>query len=218
MQFIRNIDFSKDPRDFYRYLRIAEDSRHADEFNSLLKQAEAVAVPKAAYTLSNAVHVSEEVVSLSNIRFTSRLLSKNLQGTVYPFAATAGQELAEFSTSLSGTLHRFWMEFIQNMFLYSALSALESGLPQSNLSCMNPGSLPDWGIEQQQELFEHLGDIPSVLGIRLDPNCLIEPLKSVTGIYFYSDVPFCNCSLCDKKNCPSRRSFFQRPSYRMAAI
>jgi len=213
MQIIHNISFSPDPQDFYSHLRISKNSRHSNEFDDLLKKAVTIAGPKAAYMVSEVINLSAEELSINNIRFTSRLLSKNLHGTVYPFAATAGRELAEFAARISGTLPKFWIEYIQNMVLFSAASALESNLPRVNPSCMNPGSLPDWGIEQQRELFMLLGDIPSTLGILLNQDCLIEPLKSITGIYFYSDIPFCNCSLCNKKNCPTRRIAFQRQSH-----
>jgi hypothetical protein len=212
MQLIHNISFSPDPQDFYSNLRISKNSRHSNEFDELLKEAVTIARPKAAYMVSEVINLSEEEISINNIRFTSCLLSKNLHGTVYPFAVTAGKELAEFASCISGTLPKFWIEYIQNMALYSTVSTLESNLPRVNLSCMNPGSLPDWGIEQQSEVFMLLGDIPSALGIHLNQDCLIKPLKSITGIYFYSDKLFCNCALCNKKNCPTRRIAFQRQS------
>ncbi|MFA5321846.1 MAG: hypothetical protein WC373_04170 [Smithella sp.] len=212
MQLIHNINFLPDPQDFYFHLRIAKNSRHANEFDGLLKEAVTIARPKAAYRVCEVVHLSEEELSINNIRFESRLLSQNLHGTVYPFAVTAGRELAEFAARIFGTLPKFWIEYIQNMVLYFAVSALESNLPLANLSCMNPGSLPDWEIEQQRELFVLLGDIPSALGIHLNQDCLIEPLKTITGIYFYSDSLFCNCSQCNKENCPTRRIAFQRQS------
>jgi hypothetical protein len=212
MPMMHNIRIPADPDDYYLLLRISKGSRHAVEFKELLKRASAVARPKAAYMVCEAINLSEKEVSINNIHFTSGLLSNNIHGTVYPFAATAGNELTEFASCISGTLRQFWMEYIQNMVLYSAVSALESNLPQPNLSCMNPGSLSDWGIEQQRELFTLLGGIPPALGIRLNQDCLIKPLKSITGIYFYSDVPFCNCSLCDKENCPTRRTDFQGQS------
>lgn len=218
MQLIRNISFSPDPQDFYTHLRISKNSRHSNEFDNLLKEAVTIARPKAAYMVSEVIHLSEEELSINNIRFASRLLSKNLYGTVYPFAATAGKELAEFAACISGIRPKFWIDYIQNMVLYSAVSALESNLPLANLSCMNPGSLPDWGIEQQRKLFMLLSGIPSALGIHLNQDCLIEPLKSLTGIYFYSDSLFCNCSLCNKKNCPTRRIAFQRQSWNCSNI
>jgi len=212
MLLIDNIRFSPDPQDFYSHLRIAKNSRYVNEFNDLLKEAVTIARPRAAYRVCEVINLSGETISIDNIRFASRLLSENLHGTVYPFAVTAGKELAEFADGVSGTLPKFWIEFIQNMALYFAVSALESNLPMAKLSCMNPGSLPDWGIEQQRELFMLLGDIPLALGIHLNQDYLIEPLKSVTGIYFNSDSPFCNCSLCNKRNCPTRRAAFQHQS------
>ena len=71
---------------------------------------------------------------------------------------------------------------------------------------MNPGSLADWPLEQQAELFEVLGDVRGAVGVELTESCLMIPIKSVSGIRFSTEVQFENCQLCPRDVCPGRRA------------
>jgi len=34
------------------------------------------------------------------------------------------------------------------------------------------------------------------------------PAKSISGIYFPTEVPFFSCQLCDRKDCPGRKAVY----------
>jgi len=73
---------------------------------------------------------------------------------------------------------------------------------------MSPGSLKDWPINEQKKLFSILGDVESSLGVTLTPSFLMIPRKSLSGIYFPSEIPFLSCQLCPRQSCPSRQAAF----------
>jgi hypothetical protein len=158
-------------------------------------------------------------VFIKGIRFDSRVLRVNLIGAkaVYPFVATCGPELEEWARSISGTLHAFWADTIMLLALGSAMTALEAHLKDkvspAQLSCMNPGSLEDWPLAQQRPLFELLGSIPEAVGVSLSSHMLLYPLKSVTGIQYVGGEHFVNCSLCPRRNCPSRHAEYDQALY-----
>ena len=80
----------------------------------------------------------------------------------------------------------------------------------NGLSSMSPGSLSDWPIEEQKPLFSILGDVETAIGVTLTENFLMVPTKSISGIYFPTDLPFYNCQLCSRKNCDSRKARFDK--------
>jgi hypothetical protein len=163
----------------------------------------------------------DDSVAIGRVLFTSRILRVNLEkaGVVFPFVATCGTELEEWSSGLSGTLHAFWAENVMLLALGSAVARLEALLKErlgvQELSTMNPGSLPDWPIEQQAPLFALLGDAAKAVGTRLTDSLVIRPLKSVSGISFMSEEGFRNCSLCPRERCPSRRAAYDAGLYRV---
>ena len=71
---------------------------------------------------------------------------------------------------------------------------------------MAPGSLADWPITQQQQLFSLFGDVEAKIGVRLTDSFLMLPMKSVSGVYFPTETSFESCRLCPRKVCPGRRA------------
>jgi hypothetical protein len=70
---------------------------------------------------------------------------------------------------------------------------------------MNPGSLPDWPLEQQRVLFELLGDTRKTIGVELTESLVMVPIKSVSGILFTNEEEFASCRRCSRQGCPGRR-------------
>ena len=73
---------------------------------------------------------------------------------------------------------------------------------------MSPGSLEDWPIEQQAPLFEMLGDVEDLIGVKLNDSLLMLPAKSISGIYFPTEVSFFSCQLCPRERCESRKATY----------
>ena len=71
---------------------------------------------------------------------------------------------------------------------------------------MNPGSLEDWPIQQQTQVFELLGDPLRDVGVRLTDSFLMVPIKSVSGIRYPTETSFESCQLCPREKCTGRRA------------
>ena len=72
------------------------------------------------------------------------------------------------------------------------------------MSRMSPGELEDWPVTQQIELFSLFGNAEDLIGVRLTEKFLMVPLKSVSGIYFPTEIKFESCQLCPRERCISR--------------
>ncbi len=213
------IPFEVDPPGLAELLRIRPGSRNHAEFLTVLEEARETAAPKAAFAVASADVIGEDAVDIGSVRFTSPILHANLKraGVVYPFVATCGTELEEWARGKKGTLLSFWADSIMLTALGCAVSRLDAYIKEragsEKLSSMNPGSLPDWPIEQQEPLFALLGDAARTIGVSLTDRMVIKPLKSVSGILFVSEEGFVNCGLCPREGCPSRRAVYDPNLY-----
>ena len=73
-------------------------------------------------------------------------------------------------------------------------------------SSMSPGSLSDWPITQQRQLFSLLGDVRGAIGVELTDSFLMVPIKSLSAMIFPTEANFESCRLCQREDCPGRRA------------
>ena len=105
----------------------------------------------------------------------------------------------------------FW-DALKNAVLRATVTYLAAHLQRTYalgpLARMNPGSLADWPVTQQLALFALLGDVETGIGVTLTDHCLMLPLKSVSGLYFPTEVTFESCQLCPRTRCEGRRAAY----------
>ena len=78
------------------------------------------------------------------------------------------------------------------------------------LSNMSPGSLEDWPVTEQKPLFSLFRTEKEPIGVKLTKHMLMIPRKSVSGIYFPTEVTFFSCQLCSRERCPARKAPYDR--------
>lgn len=179
--------------------------------STLAAEALAVARPVAGAKMSSVTFLSDEESRLDDTVFTSGLLREKLEGLgrAFPYLATEGRELSEWSDSYSGS-ERIFADALEKDALYQVRDRLEAVILEKYglemISAMNPGSLRVWPIMEQAPLFKLLDPLPERLGIKLLPSFMMEPQHSVSGIFFQTDTKYHNCQLCPKEECPSRKA------------
>jgi hypothetical protein len=178
----------------------------------ILKEASAVARPKAAWRLSLlGGSAASEVVTIDSVAFRSPLLAQNLAGLgrVFPFLATEGLELGDWAADLPPN-RKPAAFIIRYMALKAAENRLEAELKRlfalKSFGAMSPGVLPDWPLSGQGQLFELLGWQAEALGVSLRRDVFwMSPEMSSSGLYFETEAGFHNCRLCPLDRCPLRR-------------
>jgi hypothetical protein len=206
------IPFQIDIEQLWKSLRIKEGSEYVGKLQRLVNEAQAIGKPKAFYKAAFIETKMDDQVVINGTVFTSRVLRVNLDKVyrVFPFVATCGVELEAWSSSIEDMLQKYWVDVIKEMALRKAIKHLQEHLIQHyslvKMSRMNPGSLPDWPLQEQQPLFAILGKGTESIGIQLTDHCLMIPVKSVSGIWFPAEVSFENCRLCPREKCPGRRA------------
>jgi hypothetical protein len=219
-RILDDIPFKVDMSQLLKKLHTDEKSEEFNELKKMLGEAVEVARPKGLYKESLIDEKGENYVIVGGIKFESKVLRINLENNykVYPYVATCGIELEQWSKGFNDVLYSYWADAIKEMAVRCAREVLLNDcikrcVPVGKLSSMNPGSLKDWPLIEQRKLFSILGDTKPMVGVELTESCLMLPSKSVSGIWFITDVTYENCQLCTRENCPGRRAKFDSELY-----
>ena len=196
------------PESTAKRLRVADQGL----IRSLIDSAQAVMAPVAAFRASYVDEKRDNEVVVDSVPFTSQVLRRNLDGVgrVFPFVLTLGKAMDEIIQASGDILDKYLLDEVGNMILRKARGRFEHHLRSTfaldKISCMSPGSLQDWPIEQQKPLFSLLPGVEDDLGVRLTESFLMLPRKSISGIYFPSKATFFSCQLCPRERCDGRKA------------
>jgi hypothetical protein len=193
-------------------MRVKKGSGHEQNIKNMIEHARQIGRPKAMFTLAGIDEIHETGVVIAGIELKSRILSVNLEGVnrAFPYLVTSGRELYNWKESQDDILGKYYADEIGQMALLTAekflLDHLKNTFELGQTASMNPGSLPDWPITSQRDLFSLLGNQEASIGVELLDSMLMLPNRTVSGIRFVSDEGFSNCELCPRDNCSHRRS------------
>jgi hypothetical protein len=205
------IPFQPDRNQLIKRLHVDINSEDGARLMSMIEQAEGIGRPKAIYTLASIDSKDEDGVIVDGIRLSSYVMRVNFAdiNRVFPYVVTCGRELYEWAACLDDMLEQYWADIIMEQALAAALkcfySHLENEYRLGKFKSMNPGSLEDWPISQQKQLFKIIGNVQESIGVELTDSCLMIPIKSTSGIVFQTESGFENCRLCPREDCPNRR-------------
>lgn len=199
-------------------LSIKANSTFAREVAELVEIATAIGKPRVMYKKARIDSRGEGYIVVEGVTLKSTIVQINTQetDTVFPFVATCGKELEDWSNSIDGA-SRFYAEAIKELALDDAEEAfgrhIENHYNPPPTSEMNPGSIPDWRVKEQSGLFAILGDPAEDIDVSLSRSYMMSPTKSTSGIRYYAGTKFVSCQLCQEASCPSREALYDAELY-----
>lgn len=211
MEIIDNIPVKINVEAVQRKLHL----KRQEDLNNIQQLADSVQPflqPKALYNVCYIEKKLEDMVMINGLGFRSKVMRKNLDQVerVFAYVVTIGKEFDEKLTTCNDLLDKFYLDTIGNMALRSARKHLHTHLLSKyaidGMSFMSPGSLTDWPIEEQKPLFRLIGDVEAAIGVKLTKNFLMLPTKSVSGIFFPTEITFYSCQLCPREKCDGRKA------------
>lgn len=218
-EVFKDIPFEIDAERLIKKLHIRQ-GRMEDDFRALCAEAAEHARPKAMVRVAYVDEKGEDYVVIEGVKLVSRVLRINLDQAerVFLVCATCGVELFEWGNEQHNSLSKFWATAVQEQAMFKATDSIRSYIEKNfnpgKLGVQNPGSLKDWPIDEQQKLFQLIGDAESTIGVTLSAGNMMIPSYSVSGIVFPTEVSFINCMLCQRKKCPQRRAAYDEKLYR----
>jgi hypothetical protein len=214
-----NLPWQPDLVALERKLHIKDGRRSAVTLERLAQEAATIGRPRAMVRVAYVDARGESNAVIDGVRFDSRVLCVNLEKThrVFPFLATCGSELYEWTGSQDDMLLRYYADTISEMAMRQASRVVEEHLVEryrlGRTSSISPGSLSDWPIQAQRPLFALLGNTEEAIGVRLSDSLVMVPTKSVSGIRFPTEQSFASCQLCPRQGCPSRQAPYDGALY-----
>jgi len=218
MELLNDIAFQLDVDTLLARLHIDKESEDAKDIQHLVDHVAPLIKPKAIYEVSYIQYKGCDTVNIGGVAFTSRVLRVNLDKIerVFPYIATCGRELEKTVAATDDFMRRFWLDTIKEMALEAGRKYLSNYLKRryalGQMSSMSPGagSQDLWPIEQQKQLFSIFGNVEDLIGVKLTDSFLMIPNKSLSGIYFPTEIKFESCQLCPRKGCPARRAPYDK--------
>ena len=211
MEILQNLTTQIDLQEVTKALRLDRqgDTQSAQR---LIDKAKTLIEPKAAFKLCYIDEKLPDAVRVNGLRLESKVLRKNLDEVerIFPYVVSIGAALEQAASKMSDLLEAYYLDVIGNIALTAVRKQLHDHLCNKfalkKISFMSPGSLQDWPIESQSQLFELLPEIEASIGVRLNKSFLMIPTKSVSGIYFQTGISFFSCQLCQRGKCPGRKA------------
>lgn len=214
-----NLTFKPNINYLIDHLHLKAGTKETENFKQMAAEAQEIARPKAYYKLSPIDSRGEDGIVIADTQLHSRILQVNTQDLhrVFPFVVTCGTELAEWAQGYEDLLERYYADELKLAALRSAMRQLQKDVKQrynpGKVAVMAPGSLQDWPIQQQKQLFTVLGDTQALIGVKLTPSMLMVPDKSESGIFFQNEKGYTNCQLCPVQKCPPRQAPYDEKMY-----
>jgi hypothetical protein len=209
---LSQIPFRIDAPLLLKALHLEAGSDDSAGLDSMVREAEAIARPRATYKVAYIESRSDGHVVIDGVTLASRVMAVNLEHVhrVFAYVATCGLELEQWADAKQDILEHYWADAIMLQEVRVAMTYLNEHLQErfrpGTLARMNPGSLQDWPLREQGPLFSIVGDVEQAIGVRLTDSFLMIPRKSVSGIQFPTEQSYENCQLCDRQPCPGRRA------------
>jgi len=211
MERLDHIPLTLDLQEILTKLGMKRDEEK-DQVQRLMDVAQPLLSARAVYKVCYIDERLDEGVVVCGTLFRSKVLRKHLDRVerVFPYVVTIGGRLEQRASTWDDFLERYILDVIGNTAVSKARTHLKKHLKKTygldGISTMSPGQITDWPIEAQRPLFELLGDTESSIGVRLESSLYMTPPKSLSGLYFPTEIPFFACQLCPRERCPSRRS------------
>ena len=127
----------------------------------------------------------------------------------FAYVATCGTELADVDYEGDEELRRALLAVCvdaMNAAMRKLTGELTARYRLGNTAVLNPGSLPEWPLADQDKIFAMLGDLTGDVGVTLGANHFMTPLASGSGLLFETEQDYQNCTYCTNLKCVIRRA------------
>lgn len=218
MEVLNNIPIELDLEAVLARMRLRNRSENIlEQIRKILDTARPIAKPKAVYDVAYVDNKNGDSLEIGGVKFSGRVLRVNLDKVerVFPYVVTCGRELDGIDIPSTDFIKGYYLDQIKETALILARRYLEDYVKKKyalgQLSRMAPGSGAEmnWPITQQMELFSLFGGrdkVEELIGVRLTDTYLMVPIKSVSGIFFPTEIRFESCQICPREGCIGRRA------------
>lgn len=210
-------EFTPELEEIYRAMGYGSAQPRAEVRDAVLLQLDevrAICRPQYLYLVCEGESLGAGGLRIQDMFFTpGSIIMRQLRGisSFGVFVTTVGEELNEYKYKLKGRnnlLDEFVVDTISNAIAETCVTlvrhALECSLNTRTTLSYSPGYC-NWELSEQVKLFSLLPPCPC--GISLSADCLMQPIKSISGVIGLGNNIITNsyaCGVCKQANCYKR--------------
>lgn len=213
---LRNIPLKFDPDGLAALCGIKKDSSLYMELRESITTAEQTAKPRAVIKWCDVSKVSEITTTVDGVHFESKVMSNKLKDCekVFVYVMTAGDEIEKCADIKSRLIRETLATTTLVLASKYVFNYIQETFSLASVGSINPGSLPDWPIENNSALFDIIGNVSETIGVSLTSSGYMTPFNSVSGIIFSDTKNYINCILCQRSDCIGRHAPFDDVEYK----
>ena len=195
-------------------LHCNDDDEPYERALELMKEAEPLLRPSYVIKEFAIDEIKHDGVVIEGNFFQSKIVANKLkdQRNVFVYLATCGRQISSLIDSTEDTLDKYILDqiaYITYLHAMREMSArIESDLGILRYIMLCPGSVIDWSIIDVKKIFNLMDGMYQEIDVEILSSGLIDPLKSISGIFYSTDEEFDSCEICMRANCPSRKAEF----------
>lgn len=186
---LENIDISFDLDAIAAPAHIRKGSSLYRKMETAIPNAQQTVKPKAVVKICNVDSVQNGITSINGVDIKSSSISEKLHAgdKIFLYVVTAGDAPGDIDDAIDGYI----MYVLESAALAQGCQAVKKHLQgeyrYKEMGFFEPGSLPDWPIENNKVIFEMIGTVTQDIGVSLKSSHFMKPNNTLSGIMFAAD-------------------------------
>lgn len=208
--FRNDISFKPDEASILKRLHCEADDEPFIRTLELLETALPLFSPSFAAREYDIDEVNEKGAVIGGRFFRSKVLAKKIKDkkSVFFYISTCGREISDYIENTEDELDKYLLGEVAYLAYVRAMQALSEdtervlGIERYVQLC--PGSVYDWSVSDVKDIFALMDGLYQKLNVRVLDSGMIEPIKSVSGLFYATEEEFASCAICPRANCDNR--------------
>lgn len=201
-------------------LKIEKSASMSKEALLIADKVKNIVKPKYIIKKMRIDKLGNNYVIINGVEFKSTILAGLIRENtrIFAFIATSGIEIEYYKDSITDIFKNYVLEQIAYLACLTVLKDVEtilnSDFNTKGLISIAPGSLPGWDISELKNILKLFQGEHTKIGVDVTDGGMINPVKSICGLFIESKLPLHRCEICIRKDCAFRETEFDENKFK----
>ena len=201
-------------------LKIEKSASMSKEALLIADKVKNIVKPKYIIKKMRIDKLGNNYVIINGVEFKSTMLAGLIRENtrIFAFIATSGIEIEYYKDSITDIFENYVLEQIAYLTCLMALKDVEtilnSDFNAKGLISIAPGSLPGWDISELTSILKLFQGEHTKIDVDVTDGGMINPVKSICGLFIESELPLHRCEICIRRNCTFREAEFDENKFK----
>ncbi|MCK9217830.1 MAG: hypothetical protein M0P77_07935 [Firmicutes bacterium] len=215
-----DINFEIDGDYLINFLKINESASMRKEALLIADRVKGIVKPKYIAKKMRIDKLGNNYAIINGVEFKSTILARLIRenASVFAFIATSGREIENYKSSITDIFESYVLDKIAYLACLRVLRDIEMILNNDfntkGLISIAPGSLPGWDIGELASILKLFQGEHAKIGVDVTDGGMINPVKSICGLFIESKMSIHRCEICIKSDCDFREAEFDENKFK----